>query len=118
MEAEIKVDSTSVLLAIDDLSEEVDRIIADEVHSLHRAIVKKGYDVWDTGNFLRKIRVPSKTREGWRIPLRAKYSSILWRGRRTIGGRAYGSLKWAGGGQPMLKKTERNIIRRADDVRV
>lgn len=108
--------NSTLSLAFKELTDEIDRIIGDEVHMLHRDIVQKGQDVWDTGNFKRKIQAPMRTGDGWRIALRATYSDILWRGRRVIGGRAYGSLKWYGGGQPMLKKTELNIIRRANNV--
>lgn len=113
----VEVDSSELLLAYDEITEELDQIIGEEVMALHAEIVQKGQDVYDTGNFKRKIQAPKRLgKYGWSIALKAKYSSILWRGRRTIGNKEYGSLKWYGGGMPMLYKMQSKIRQRFENV--
>ena len=66
---------------------------------------------------MRSIVAPKRVGKwDWKIQLKAKYSTILWNGRRKIGDRYYGSEKWSGGGEPILRKLENDIIKRCDNV--
>ena len=115
--AEISIDTHNLTLAFDELTEEMNDIIGQEVHTFFGLLKKKGWDVRDTHFFFRSITAPiKKSKWEWQIQLKAKYSTILWNGRRKVGGRYYGSKKWSGGGEPMLRKLENDIIRRTDNV--
>ena len=111
----IKITS-NISIKLKEMTDELDHIIGNEVMKLYNDIDQKGRDVWKTGHFHGSIKAPVKIGHNWRIVLGAKYSSILWAGRDMIGGRAYGSENWAGGGEPMLQITSNNIIRRANNV--
>ncbi len=117
--ARINVDTAQLSIAFDEITEEIDTIIGQEVHKFYTKFTQKGRDVWDTGHFFRSMVAPKKRMgkiSSWRIRNRADYASILWRGRERIGGRSYGSEKWRGGGAPMLKKLDNDIIRRTDAI--
>ena len=105
-------------LDIKEMTEEIDKIIGEEVHRFYNELLDKGRDVWDTGHFFRSFKDPVKTSEGWKITNTADYSPVLARGRRTINGRAYGSLNWFNGLNPMLAKLGRDIIKRTDRIKV
>ena len=108
---------TDLVLVFKELTEEIDQVIGEEVHNLFNAIKQKGEDVHDTRFFKNSIKAPRRVgKMDWRIELKAKYSSILWSGRRKVGNRYYGSVNWYAGGLPMLKKMENKIVRRTDNV--
>ena len=45
----------------------------------------------------------------WTIKNPMHYASELWRGRREINGRMYGSDQWPEGGEPMLQKFNKEL---------
>jgi len=108
--------TSDLTLAFEEVTEEIEQIIGEEVHNLFRGLKQAGRDVHDTWHFMRSIKAPVKNGYNWKIELKAKYSSILWRGRHKVGNKEYGSLKWYNGGQPMIYKMEREIERRTNDI--
>jgi len=109
--------SAKLVVEFDELTDEIALVIKQEMFMLYKDLQQKGADVHDTWNFHDLINAPKKTSYGWLIHLRAKYSDILWRGRRTIGSKSYGSLKWFAGGAPMMAKTENKIAERLKNVK-
>ena len=107
---------SNISKAFEDVTEEIQQIIYDEVNQLAKDVKKKAWDVRDTRHFWKEVGVARRTNFGWRIRLKAKYSSILWSGRRKVGNRYYGSENWAGGGEPMMQLMENKIVRRTDNV--
>jgi len=106
-----------VEIALDEIVKEMDTIIADEVHKLYDDLIQVGYAVWDTGAFLRGFSVPEQlSKYEWRIRNTADHSVVLAQGRYEINGRAYGSLKWQHGLDPMLRKMKANIVNRFNEV--
>lgn len=103
-----------VSLAFEKLTEDISEIIEDEVIRLHNDLIDVGERVRDTGNF-KESWLPIQKRSPFKFTLHnsAEYASILARGR--VG--RYGSKKWARGISPMLKEFEKNIEKKADDVR-
>jgi len=112
----IEVQDT-IVLDFEKMTKEIDQIIGEEVHNLFNDLKQKGEDVHDTRHFKNSIMSPRKTSYGWVIHMKAKYSSILWEGRRQIGNKFYGSVNWFNGGAPMLQKTANDITREVDNVR-
>jgi hypothetical protein len=119
----VKVDFNSIR----QLENRVDHIDIATTKVLHKAVVRfysrmlqKGRDVWDTGNFFRSFIAPTRVNDGetitWKIQNTASYAWILWRGRRKIGNREYGSLKWEHGGKPMLEQLQKEIERELEHV--
>jgi len=107
-----------VEIAVEEIVKEMDTIIADEVHKLYADLIQVGRDVWDTGAFFRGFSVPEQvSKYHWRIRNTADHAIVLAQGRYTIGGRAYGSLKWQHGLDPMLRKMKANIVNRFDEVK-
>ncbi len=108
---------TSVLLEFEDVNDEIEEIVEEEVVQLQNDLIDAGQAMWDTGNFKNSF-APLRKHSAfhWTILNDADYASILARGRRNVGGRMYGSEKWAGGIAPMIKKLEDNIERRTDVI--
>ena len=113
----VEVVTTDVVLKFEELTDDIFKIIGEEVINLRGAIKDKGQDVYKTGWFKTNVMASREVKRGsWQIQLKADYSSILWSGRRKVGNRYYGSENWAGGGEPMLRKMENKIVRRTDNV--
>ncbi len=109
----------SVLVDFKFVANGVEEIVEDEVVQLHNGLIDAGQAVWDTGFFKNNFSVIQKFSDWhWVIDNDAEYASILARGRREVGGKMYGSEKWAGGLDPMIALMEKNIERRSDAVRV
>jgi len=113
----IVANSDNIIIAYEEMTKEIDQIIFDEVKNLRSDLEDIGEKIRVTRNFKNGIMATRKTNYGWVIQMKAKYSSILWAGRRTIGGREYGSLGWYNGGAPMLEKMGNDITRRVNDVK-
>lgn len=108
----------SIKVEFDIINDEISDIVEEEVFNLHNDLVDKGKDVYDTGNFERSFAPIQKLGTySWKILNDASYASILARGRRMVGGRAYGSLKWAKGIDPMLSMFNKTIEKRTDALR-
>lgn len=105
-------------VAFDELTKEIEKVIGEEVHKFYRDLKQVGRDVRDTGFFFESFVAPKKDGLNFQIRNTAPYSPILARGRKTIDGKAYGSLKWYNGLNPMLAKLEADIIKRTDTIRV
>ena len=105
-------------IAVKEMTKEIDIAIGREVHKFYTRLTQKGRDVWDTGHFFRSFKDPVKNGFNWTIINTADYAPVLARGRRTIGGKAYGSEKWSNGINPMLKKLEADIIEATDKIKV
>ena len=45
----------------------------------------------------------------WTITNNMEYASILWEGRREVGGRMLGSEQWPEGGDPMMQKFDNDL---------
>jgi len=106
-------------LAVKEMTTEIEEVIEDRVVELYNDLIQKGEDVRDTGEFknsFSNIRRLSAT--WWQISNDAPHAPILFRGRRVVGGKAYGSLKWAAGFAPMKKKFEKDIERLTRAIRV
>lgn len=104
-----------ITLEFDIVSDRIAEIVEEEIVELHNDLIDAGQDVWDTGNFKNSFAPIQKySAYSWRIENDAEYASILARGRRTVGGRAYGSLKWSGGIDPMIAGMESKIKERTD----
>ena len=113
----ITVNSDELLISYKEMTDEIDQIIFDEVKNLRNDLKEIGEKIKVTRHFKNSIMATKKTKYGWVIHMKAKYSSILWAGRRQIDGRYYGSLGWYNGGEPMLRKMGNDITRRVKDVR-
>ena len=115
----MRVTSYSLTLVFDELTEDMHEIVDDEVVALQNALYVVGEDVRDTGNFKRAFAPLDRMGEWkWKIVNDAIYADILSRGRRSVGGRMYGSEKWSGGINPMIEKTEKNIKDKTDAIRL
>lgn len=105
-------------VAFSELTKEMDIAIGREVQKFNNLLIQKSRDVWDTGHFFRSWKAPLQNGYDWTIINTADYSPVLARGRRTINGRAYGSLNWANGLDPMLAKLKVDIINATDKIKV
>jgi len=113
----VVANSDNIIIAYEEMTKEIDQIIFDEVKNLRNDLKDIGEKIRITRNFKNGIMATRKTNYGWVIHMKAKYSSILWAGRRPVGNRWYGSLGWYEGGAPMLEKMGNDITRRVNDVR-
>jgi len=105
----IKVDTHELDLAITELNDQINQVIKEEVHTLYGELVDIGEVVHVTRHFKKSFVAPKKHQWGWRIRNTALYSGFL----------AYGSSKkWAGGLQPELNRTKRNILKRTKGIQV
>ena len=106
-----------VSLAFEKLTDDISEIIEEETIQLHNDLIDVGEAVRDTGNF-KNSWLPIRKHTPFKYTLRnsAEYASILARGRRFVGGRWYGSVKWYEGITPMLKEFEKNIEKKAANV--
>jgi len=109
----------SLSIAVDEMTKEIDVAINREVHKFYKDMLQVGRDVRDTGHFFESFVAPRRIgKYGWNIRNTAKYAPVLARGRQTIGGKAYGSLKWYYGLSPMLDKLQVDIIKETDKIKV
>jgi len=105
-------------VAFQDASDEVLEIIEDEVVTLHNKMIDAGQAVWLTGLFKNSFSPIQKlSSTHWRIENDTDYASVLFRGRRMVNGRWYGSEKWAGGIDPMIAFMENEVIRKTNAIR-
>ena len=106
-------------VAFEELTKEIDVAIGREVSLLMGMLGNLYGGLWDTGHFFRSWKAPHKIGEyNWNIRNTADYAPVLSRGRKTINGKAYGSLKWYNGLNPMLDKLEADIINATDKIKV
>ena len=115
--------TSDINLVFTELNKQVEDIIEDEIVMLHNDLIDVGERVRDSGNFKNSFS-PIQKNSGWSWSIENDahsednfyYASILARGRLNVAGKWYGSYKWAKGLTPMLRKTERQITRRADKI--
>jgi len=63
----------------------------------------------DTGDFRSAWEINQVGKLKWRVTNNMDYASILWRGRRNVGGKWYGSEKWSQGGEPELQRLKKRL---------
>jgi hypothetical protein len=65
----------------------------------------------DTGEYRGAWEMVQGGKLSWTIENPQQYADVLWRGRRFVGGRWYGSEQWRDGGDPMLDRFVKEIER-------
>ncbi len=65
----------------------------------------------DTGHFKASWSMEQEGELTWTISNSAEYASILWLGRRHVGGRWYGSLQWKTSREPLLERLKYDLER-------
>ncbi len=100
---------------LDLIVKDAKKIIASEALGLKADLVSAA--PVDTGNFKAGWQMKKVSDLHFLIYNPVKYASILWAGRRTVGGKAYGSEQWTNGGDPMLKQTDISISRRMQGIK-
>ena len=109
--------ASDIDLVFKELNQQVYDIIEDEVIQLHNDLIDVGERIRQTGNFKNSFsQITKHSNWQWEISNEAPYASILARGRLKVGGRWYGSVGWAKGLTPMLRKAERNIKQKSDRI--
>jgi hypothetical protein len=78
-----------------------------EVNKFYSTMIKDA--PVDTGDFRSAWEINQIGKLKWRVKNNMDYASILWRGRRNVGGKWYGSEQWAQGGEPELKRLEKRL---------
>ena len=101
--------------ALKAIEKDAEKIVSQEALGLHARLVQAS--PVDTGTFKASWSIDKKSPLHWVIANTVEYASILWAGRRTVGGRAYGSEQWVHGGDPMLKQTDIAIDRRMKGIK-
>ena len=101
--------------ALKAIERDAERIVSQEALGLHARLVQAS--PVDKGAFKASWSIDRKSPLRWTIVNTVNYASILWAGRRTVGGKAYGSEQWVHGGDPMLKQTDIAINRRMKGIK-
>ena len=99
--------------ALETLMKQSERVVAEESYALY-ADFKLASPV-DTGMFKQSWVLSKKSGQSglaWTIFNPLEYASILYDGRRKVGGRKYGSDQWPNGGEPMVQNTDITITQR------
>lgn len=100
------------------IDEQITHIVKTSSVELYTRI-KKGQPK-DTSHMLKDWQlIPTKPDDmGFAIVNTVPYSWYIWRGRRQVNGKWYGSLKGWGpiGGQPLVDRMAEEIQRRLDEV--
>ncbi len=112
------IQANSISIALDEITEGLDLILGRRVHKLYEDLVQVGEDVHDTRNFKKSFVAPLKlSKYAWQIRNTADYAVVLAQGRHTVNGKAYGSLKWYNGLDPMLVKLKYDVIKEFEKVK-
>jgi len=113
----VKDETFPLTIALDEITEELEVMLGRRVMQLYTDLVQVGEIVHDTRNFKESFVAPQKLEQyKWRIRNTADYAVVLAQGRHTVNGKAYGSLKWYHGLDPMLKMLELGLTTQFDKV--
>ena len=98
-------------------SEELEQIYKEQMKIVDTLVVQFFSDLQKsspvaTGAFRQAWDIDKVKDAEWKISNNMEYATILFDGRRMVGGRYFGSEQWAEGGYPMLEKLNRELERR------
>ena len=101
--------------ALDMIVEDSKMIIAEEAIGLKADLVISS--PVDTGAYKAGWQIKKINDLHFQIYNAISYSSIIFAGRRVVNGKAYGSLQFPLGGDPLVAKTDNNITRRMKNIK-